>query len=329
MPHALQQTSNTSTMRRTVLMQWLAIVLVSATGSAIVRSEPGPTAAHDHDMILIKGGTFQMGFAHGHADEKPLHEVQLDSFLLDRHPVTNRQFARFVEATGYVTQAERQGHAWGFLPGDTGFRQIDGANWRQPEGKGSTIDERMEHPVVCVSWHDAQAYAEWAGIRLPTEAEWEYAARARGGAHAATDPGPRAGEQRTPVQHQPGDGGPVQHVRANVWHGDWPVQRDPIKGFNSTTPVGSFKANALGLHDMIGNVWEWTADWYAADYYGRSPKENPQGPENGEYRVARGGSWFCSPAYCSAYNTHYRGASSPDQGFTNVGFRCAKDWPEQ
>jgi len=315
-------------------------------------------------MVRFEGGVFEMGSAHGHEDERPVHTVRLDPFLMDRHPVTNRQFARFVEATGYVTRAEREGYAWGFTEGDTDFRRIEGASWRHPDGPESSYRNRLDHPVVCVTWHDAQAYAEWAGKRLPTEAEWEYAARSGGGdhvtanperheaagpahpdhageAHEAPDPGGAQGGEA--AAHPSADGhaahgagGSASHaavdhlVRANVWHGQWPGHRERIEGRFTTTPVGTFAPNEAGLLDMIGNTWEWTADWYAADAYENHVSLNPAGPATGERRVARGGSWFCSPAYCAAYNSHYRGASPPTHAFNNVGFRCARslDDPE-
>lgn len=312
-------------------------------------------------MIRMEGGRFTMGSTHGHNDEKPVHEVRLDPYLIDKHEVTNRQFAAFVEATSYVTQAERDGYAWGFLEGDSDFRKIKGANWRHPDGPESSVKERPDHPVVNVTWHDAAAYAKWAGKRLPTEAEWEYAARSGGGDQIAADPHRQGEPEATPVSDDQRDHadhahGATQHqsvaeamhpsatehnrhrpqasqvgssldhiIKANVWHGTFPQTRKRINGSFSTTPVGTFKANAAGVQDMIGNVWEWTADWYAADYYAHSPSDNPKGSATGERRVARGGSWFCSPDYCAAYNSHYRGASPPNHAFNNVGFRCAKD----
>jgi len=332
------------------------------------------------EMVRMEGGRFMMGSTHGHPDERPVHEVRLEPFLIDKHEVTNRAFAAFVEDTGYVTQAERDGYAWGFLEGDTDIRRVEGANWRHPDGPGSSYKNRLDHPVVNVTWRDAMAYAEWAGKRLPTEAEWEYAARSGGreqvtanpsrhaepqtadhaahkqhpdrddqvseghadggGAHGdenaeASEPAEtRQSESSHPSAADHGahhDHGSHEHktadrlINANVWHGNFPYSRQRIEGSFSTTPVGTFSPNAAGLYDMIGNVWEWTADWYATDFYAQSPTENPAGPASGDRRVARGGSWFCSPDYCAAYNSHYRGASPPHHAFNNVGFRCAKD----
>ena len=267
-------------------------------------------------MAYIPGGRFLMGFVNSHDDERSVHEVDLKPFLLDRYEVTNRGFAGFVEATENVTQAERDGSCWCFLEGQSEFQDIPGADWRHPQGRESSIEDRMDHPVVCVSWHDAAAYAKWVGKRLPTEAEWEYAARAGSPDHLRARTG------------RPGGPGDEVLIEANVWQGTWPSNNRLDDGYYYTAPVGHFTANPLGLYDMIGNVFEWTADWYSADYYLRSVVANPTGPLSGEYRVARGGSWFCSPNYCGAYSTHFRGASPPDHAFNNVGFRCAADLTE-
>ena len=273
------------------------------------------------DMVYISGGTFMMGYELGQVDELPLHEVALEPFLLDRHEVTNREFSRFVEATGYITRAENDGYCWAFLKGSNNFQKAAGANWRHPQGPDSKLEGRLDHPVVCVSWHDAAAYAAWAGKRLPTEAEWEYAARAGAEIHsiANTD---SENNLLQPISTTIND---REIVAANVWQGSWPEDNRLSDGFYYTSPVGQFNPNDFGLHDMIGNVWEWTSDWYAYDYYTVSPPFDPTGPEAGENRVARGGSWFCSPGYCGAYSSNFRGASPPDNTFNNVGFRCAAD----
>ncbi len=300
-------------------------------------------------MVVVAGGEFQMGSDSAHPDEQPVHPVRLRTFRLDRHEVTNQQFGQFVKATGHVTDAERNGYAWVYLPGGTDFIRVPGTNWRSPDGPGSSIDDRMDHPVVCVSWNDASAYARWAEKRLPSEAEWEYAARAGGQRHFSADPllasAPANGtdashslsHQHAPATTAPhpsatghlslrgGAGDSEIFAPGNVWQGNWPETNELRDGFFGTAPAGSFPPNDLGLHDMLGNVWEWTADWYAVDYYSTSAQENPRGPASGDRRVARGGSWFCSPNYCGAYNTHYRGASPPDEAFNNVGFRCVAD----
>ena len=333
----------------------------AATSVALGQSPDASRATAALEMVLIPGGTFDMGSDAGHDDEMPVHTVTLKPFLLDRHEVTNRQFADFVEAIHYRTEAERTGGAWCYLRGESDFRFVEGANWRHPSGNGSTIDDRLDHPVVCVTWNDAHAYARWAGKRLPTEAEWEYAARSRGGRHVSASPdlalsssnvtttgvrkhdhqhdGPTGSTSR-PVSEHPSSRSHAGHASApdvaesdifllaNVWQGTWPTENILADGYFYTAPVGIFEANALGLHDMLGNVWEWTADWYDPIAYRKSPAENPTGPASGTTRVARGGSWFCSPNYCGAYSTHYRGSSPPDHAFNNVGFRCAQDLPD-
>lgn len=247
------------------------------------------------EMVLVPAGEYEIGDSH--QAEAPIRRVTLEPFLIDRHEVTNRQFADFVSDTGYVTAAEREGGAWVYRGGEADWKWVRGADWRHPLGAGSSIEQAMDHPVVLVTWHDATAYADWAGKRLPTEAEWEVAARA----------GLPAGESANAHSDPSRDGS------ANVWQGRWPQKNERIDGFFYTAPVGSFDANALGVYDMIGNVWEWTADWYQVG--DRSPT----------LRVARGGSWFCSSSYCSAFRPGFRGKSPPERAFNNVGFRCARD----
>ncbi|HVR45004.1 MAG TPA: formylglycine-generating enzyme family protein [Thermoanaerobaculia bacterium] len=242
------------------------------------------------DMVSVAGGTYQIGDESPHAKgDAPLREVTLAPFLIDRHEVTNRQFAAFVEATGHVTTPEREGGGWVYRGGETDWRWIAGADWRHPLGPGSSIAGAGDHPVVLVSWADANAYAAWAGKRLPTEAEWEVAARAG----VVPDPG-----------------APHRVPEANFWQGAWPAKNVMEDGFFYTAPVGSFAPNAIGLLDMIGNVWEWTADAYG---------------EDSGLRVAKGGSWFCSAKYCGAYRPGFRGKSPQRRAFNNVGFRCAGD----
>ncbi len=334
----------------------ISFILVGVAALALVVSVTAMLAGKSQNarrvpagMAIIPGGAFEMGMAGSNADEAPVHAVTLAPFLLDRYEVTNRQFAAFVEATGYVTQAERDGYAWGYLKGASDFQAVAGASWRHPEGPSSAIAERMDHPVVCVSWEDAAAYARWAGKRLPTEAEWEYAARAGSIRHfkaafnetnssaanthhdhatasATYDLSPSAKNYRLVSDHHAtASTASYSFVQANFWQGTWPADNQLLDGFYYTAPAGRFTPNDFGLYDMLGNVWEWTADWYAPDYYQHSPAKNPTGPESGENRVARGGSWFCSPNYCGAYNTSFRGASPPNHAFNNVGFRCAAD----
>lgn len=340
-------------MRKRMSLVFTSVAVLAAVAVMVAMLAGKSHSARDllAGMVLIPGGVFEMGMAESNADEAPVHVVKLAPFLIDRHEVTNRRFAAFVEATGYVTQAERDGYAWGYLKGASDFQAVTGASWRHPEGPASSIEDRMDHPVVCVSWEDASAYAKWAGKRLPTEAEWEYAARAGSGQHfkaafnvvcapASSTPAPHehshseAGQDLSPSsknhrlasgQHASTSATSYNLVEANFWQGAWPADNQLLDGFYYTAPVGRFAPNDFGLYDMLGNVWEWTADWYAADYYRHAPAKNPMGPENGENRVARGGSWFCSPNYCGAYNTSFRGASPPNHAFNNVGFRCAAD----
>ncbi len=311
-------------------------------------------AVPSDDMVLVPGGEYLVGDDWADAaDDAPPRRVQLEDFYIDRHEVTNREFMRFVEATGYLTTAEREGGAWIYRGGERDWLYVEGANWRHPLGTGSSNEGAMEHPVVLVSWHDADTYATWAGKRLPTEAEWEVAARGskaatfpnnsiistvsigskdKTSAHAAPekDKGVNVRQPLHPSAgaHSGGAGrtNPAEDGSANVWQGRWP-QRNALKdGYFYTAPAGAFAPNELGLYDMIGNVWEWTADWYASDSYRTAGvAHNPTGPGNGTMRVARGGSWFCSANYCGAYRPGFRGKSPPASSFNNVGFRCARD----
>lgn len=311
-------------------------------------TEPVVPVPADGGMVLIPASTFRMGFAHGHPDEQAIHEVALSAYRIDRHEVTNDQFAAFVAATGHLTQAETEGAGWCYLKDESDFRFVAGASWRHPQGPGSTIEDRMDHPVVLVSWNDAAAYARWAGKRLPTEAEWEFAARggsehhfrartAETGAreadlqHDAHDHDAHRGHAPSAARapHEKGHGAQSdsgEHlVEANVWQGTWPYENRLDDSWFYTAPVTDGVPNTFGLTHVVGNVWEWTADWYAPDTYVASDKTNPVGPRSGDTRVARGGSWFCSDNYCGAFNTHYRGSSPPTHAFNNVGFRCASD----
>lgn len=293
------------------------------------------------DMVRIPGGTFKMGCQNGSPDELPVHEVTVDAFRMDRTEVTNAQFRQFVAATGYVTVAEKVPRAEDFpgvpaeklVPGSLVFHRppgevsledwplwwdyLPGADWRHPQGPGSTIDGKDDHPVVHVCWDDAVAYAKWAGKRLPTEAEWEWAAR--GGLEQKDYVW---GDEKVP-------GGKWQ---TNIWQGRFPLQNDLADGFAETAPVAQFPANGYGLHDMAGNVWEWCADWYRPDYYASSPSRNPRGPETSfdpaepgmPKRVSRGGSFLCSDVYCIGYRPSARMKSSPDTGLCHTGFRCVK-----
>jgi formylglycine-generating enzyme required for sulfatase activity len=291
------------------------------------------------EMVRIKAGSFTMGSIDGAADEKPIHDVKIRAFWIDRTEVTNAEFSRFVDATKYVTLAERPrsdgkpGGGFVFTPTGVGitdytnevqwWRFVPGSNWRSPEGPGSSIAGREDHPVTQVAWEDADAYAKWVGKRLPTEAEWEFAAR--------------GGLDRL---RYPWSNDLVQEGRwlMNAWQGVFPRQDLGSDGFRGTAPVGSFPANTYGLLDMAGNVAEWCADWYLPDYYrqtsrGKASRDNPPGPaesfdpaEPGVWkRVIRGGSWLSAEVTGGAYRCAARGKLAPDVPLPTVGFRCARD----
>ena len=306
-------------------------------------------------MVWIPNGTFMMGSIGPQArpDESPVHPVKVDGFWIDQTEVTNAQFAAFVEATGYVTTSEKPVN-WDEMkkqlppgtpkPHDSllqasslTFKTTNGpvdlnnyaawwewkpkASWRQPQGKGSSIKGKEDHPVVHVSWDDANAYAKWAGKRLPTEAEWEWAAR--GG--LKNKKYPWGDEEIT-----------TGKVKANSWEGSFPYDNTSKDLFFYSAPVKSFEANGYGLYDMAGNVWEWCSDWYHYDYYKTlEGKEttNPKGPDNSydpynpyiAQRIIRGGSFLCNDTYCSGYRVASKMKSSPDTGSQHTGFRCVKD----
>jgi formylglycine-generating enzyme required for sulfatase activity len=282
-------------------------------------------------MRLIPGGEFLMGNDRDYgfpADgEGPVHPVRLDPFWMDATTVTNEQFNAFVNATGYRTESERFGWSFVFMghlapaqrerhvrlvvQGSEWWCRVEGATWRHPEGPGSTIKKRWNHPVVHVSWNDAAAYAAWVGKRLPTEAEWEFAAR-----------GGLAPGNRFPWGDELEPGG--RHLM-NVWQGTFPTRNDEADGHYGPAPAKCYRANAYGLYAMTGNVWEWCHDWFDPATYARSPIENPIGPENGERRVMRGGSYLCHASYCNRYRVDARSSNTPDSATTNLGFRCARD----
>jgi sulfatase modifying factor 1 len=253
--------------------------------------------------------------------EAPVRRVTVDAFAIAASTVTNAQFAAFVNATAYRTDAERYGWSFvfaGLLPpgfpptravvGTPWWRQVHGADWRHPEGRGSTLKGRDDHPVVHVSWNDAIAYCAWAGVRLPTEAEWEYAAR--GGLEQQPFPW---GSELTP--------GGVH--RMNVWQGSFPTLNTAEDGYVGTAPVDAFAPNGYGLFDMTGNVWEWCADWFSAHLHRNGPRVNPRGPRDGAGKVMRGGSYLCHASYCRRYRTSARMSNTPDSSAGNVSFRVA------
>jgi formylglycine-generating enzyme required for sulfatase activity len=296
-------------------------------------------------MVWIPGGVFAMGSNDHYPEEKLVHRVSVDGFWLDRHPVTNAEFRRFVEATGHVTFAERPPDPRLYpdaapellVPGSAVFfetsRRVDlsdcsqwwqyvpGANWRHPEGPSSSLEGRDDHPVVHVAYEDAEAYATWAGKALPTEAEWERAAR--GGLEDAVY---AWGDELEP------DGKPM----ANTWQGEFPWQNLLADGFPRTSPVGAFPENGFGLFDMIGNVWEWTCDWFAPTHLApRRPccvPANPRGAAMNDSvdrrfgplprKVLKGGSFLCAPNYCVRYRPAARIPEPLDTTTCHVGFRC-------
>lgn len=334
-------------MRTVVILAWMVVLAVGL--HAQDRRHEG--------MVMIPGRTFMMGStgAGEPRNEKPAHRVTVSSFWMDATEVTNAQFAAFVAATKYVTVAERPVD-WDVLrtqvpagtprppdsvlqPGSLVFRMPPegtpttdvsawwewtiGANWKHPEGPGSNIDARMDHPVVHIAYDDAEAYARWAGKRLPTEAEWELAALA-GAEDARFTWGDRLPTEADSV--------------ANIWQGSFPWKNTQRDGYITTAPVRSYRPNALGLYDMAGNVWEWCSDLYRADAYeaaARASKRTPVDPTgpttswdpNEEVatitkHVIRGGSYLCHVSYCESYRVRARRGESPDTGMGHLGFRC-------
>ncbi|HEY8458621.1 MAG TPA: formylglycine-generating enzyme family protein [Actinopolymorphaceae bacterium] len=286
-------------------------------------------------MVKISGGEFLMGGDDPDAfpddGEGPVRRVRVSPFLIDATTVTNRQFASFVKATGYVTEAERFGWSFVFhlfvgpeqrryvmdatVPDAPWWLGVKGANWRAPEGPGSDISTRPHHPVVHVSWRDAYAYARWAGKRLPTEAEWEFAAR--GGLSRARY---AWGDELTPRGRH----------RCNIWQGRFPHVNTADDGYVGTAPVKSFPPNGFGLYEVAGNVWEWCADWWSTSWHvPESPETriDPKGPESGDAKVMRGGSYLCHASYCNRYRVAARTKNTPDSSSGNLGFRCAADLP--
>lgn len=308
---------------------------------------PFPAEKPPHpEMVWVPGGTFLMGSNTHYPEEAPAHTVTVDGFWMDRYTVTTAQFRAFVEATNYLTFAERTPNAEDYKNADpallvpasivfskptrrfdlrnpyTWWRYVPGANWHHPEGSASSIDGREQHPVVHIAYEDALAYAHWAGKDLPSEAEWEFAAW---GGLAGT-------EYAWGDTFMPGG-----QAMANTWHGEFPIENSLADGFEGIAPVGSFPPNGYGLYDMIGNVWEWTVDWYGD--HSQSTKtccsiRNPRGvtkeqsydPQMPEVhiprKVAKGGSYLCAPNYCRRYRPAARIPQTLDNSTCHLGFRC-------
>jgi len=260
--------------------------------------------------VLIPGGTFAMGTNQGYAFEGPVHQVTLRPFYMDIYPVTNREFARFVKETGFKTYAEQEKWSGVFDRKKKKWVASPGADWRHPTGKGSTIEGKDDYPVVQICYTDAEAYAKWAGKRLPTEAEWEFAAR--GGLDGQTY---AWGNELNPKG---------EYV-ANYWQGSFPAYDEGTDGYKDISPVGSYPANGYGLFDMTANVWHWVADWYSDSAYAVSAASNPTGPAEGTERVIRGGSFLCCANFCAGYRVAARNKNTPDSGTNHMGFRCVRD----
>jgi formylglycine-generating enzyme required for sulfatase activity len=271
---------------------------VVALGASVIA---GAAEVPPPSMVRVPGGAFRMGG--DRPGERP-HRVVVRSFWMDRHEVTIAEFSTFVAATGYRTESEKMGWSGVFSPAEKGWTRADAASWRDPDGHGAP---RPDEPVTQVSWNDAVAYARWAKKRLPTEAEWEFAAR--GGLLAKRYPW---GDDARPAM-------------ANTWQGDFPEHDTGADGYAGRAPVERFPPNGYGLYDMAGNVWEWVADYFDADYYAQSPVTNPSGPATGAERVLRGGSWLCSANVCEGYRVAARNHSPADTALNNIGFRCVRD----
>ena len=327
----------------------------TTTGTIATSSNSEKSQSSTSGMVWIPPNEFMMGTAESTnlRNEKPAHPVQLDGFWIDATEVTNAQFRKFVDSTGYITTAEVKPD-WdeikksvppgtpkppddvlvagslvfvptpGPVPTDDvsqWWKWTHGANWKHPEGPESSIADRDDHPVVQVSWYDATAYAKWAGKRLPTEAEWECAAR-----------GALVGKRFTWGDQPPSDSSRL----ANIWQGTFPNKNEKLDGWERTSPVMSYPPNGFAIYDMSGNVWEWCSDWYRADAYlpfkDGLKAVNPPGPSeswdpNEPYaakRVIRGGSFLCHITYCESYRTAARRGNSPDTGMSHLGFRCVK-----
>ena len=300
---------------------------LSAEKSTLTFSEGNEGSKEN--MIKIPGGNFLMGTndldGFSADGEGPVREITIDSFYIDTTTVTNLQFEEFIKDTGYQTDAEHFGWSfvfYGLLSDEVRkshlqvasttpwWCAIPGACWNHPEGVKTQISRRMDHPVVHVSWNDSMAYCQWAGKRLPTEAEWEYSAR--GGLV----------QKKFPWGDELNPGG--EH-RCNIWQGVFPNYNSLEDGYLGTSPALSFKANDYGLYNMAGNVWEWCNNWFSNNFHLADTSNNPKGPEQGETKVIRGGSFLCHHTYCNRYRVAARSSNTIDSTASNIGFRCAVD----
>lgn len=317
-------------MKKSVILFFFIISIVSCKNE--IKEKEG--------MILIKGGTYEMGGDNiqARADEFPKHTVEISSFWMDKTTVTNAQFKKFIDATQYITTAENDfdytnenGESVHQKAGALVFKKlkegepenpntwwifIEGANWKHPQGPNSTIDGKDNYPVVQVSWYDAEAYCKWAGKRLPTEAEWEYAAR---------------GGMENKIYSWGNE--PVFNgaIKCNTWNGNFPLDNSMTDGFERSAPVMSYPPNNYGLFDMAGNVWQWCNDWYNKDFYAECKESSNfknienKIPNSDKEKVVRGGSFLCSDSYCSGFRVSARMKSTPETGLEHTGFRCVKD----
>jgi formylglycine-generating enzyme required for sulfatase activity len=307
--------------------QRAAVLEISRQSSSNrVRANNGST----QDMVRLDGGSFLMGteIEEGFpADgEGPIRKVLVDAFYVDRYAVTNDAFSEFVHSTGYKSDAERFGWSFVFqghiapenrarlvedtVAGVEWWCKVPGADWRHPEGPDTGIATRPHHPAVHVSWNDAQAFARWAGKRLPTEAEWEFAAR--GGLEQKLYPW---GDDLTPNG---------QHL-CNIWQGEFPDHDTAEDGFAGLAPVDAFPPNGYGLYTITGNAWEWCLDWFHPTFHVLGTRANPAGPLQGQAKVIKGGSYLCHKSYCNRYRVGARSSNTPDSSTTNMGFRCVRD----
>lgn len=277
-------------------------------------------------MVSLDGGRFLMGTESPEAfaadGEGPVREVTVDPIWMDERPVSNEQFREFVDVTSYKTESERFG--WSFVfhnhvprelvearpPGTEWWCKISGSAWNRPEGPDSGVEGRLTYPVVHVSWNDAAAYAKWAGKRLPTEAEWEYASR--GGLEQRIYPW---GNELTPEG---------RHL-CNVWQGDFPHRDTGEDGWTAVAPAVAFPPNGYGLYGITGNAWEWCQDWFHPSWHVVATRVNPAGPPEGRTRVMKGGSYLCHRSYCNRYRVAARTSNTGDSAATNISFRCVRD----